>query len=311
MVAILSFAHDAKIKIDFRRRSNLHDSLGNIGREELPVEGSFRSSQTLIKMERYFSVARQAVRAAGKLIQENWQRAKEVTYKSAIDLVTTIDREAEERIVDVLHEHFPGHAILAEEATSISGSANGYRWIIDPLDGTTNFAHAYPHFCVSIALEQGREIVFGLVYDPLREETFEAVQGNGAFLNGKAIRTSRVNELDKALLATGFPYDRRERAEFYVSFFRAYMLRSQGIRRNGSAALDLCYLACGRIDGFWEFKLHPWDIAAASLIVREAGGTMSDFSGNEFSIWGEETLGSNGLIHSEMLDVLSRTRNEL
>ncbi len=255
------------------------------------------------KMEEYFSVARQAAKAAGSLIQENWQKTKKVRYKSAIDLVTTIDREAEERIVRILHEHFPDHSILAEEETAIVGSQNGYRWIIDPLDGTTNFAHAYPHFSVSIALERENEIILGLVYDPLREENFEAAKGQGAFLNGKAIRTSNVAELDKALLATGFPYDRRERADYYLAFLRAYLVRSQCIRRNGSAALDLCYLACGRIDGFWECKLHAWDTAAASVIVQEAGGSLSDFSGNEFSIWSEETLASNGLIHTEMVRV--------
>lgn len=261
-------------------------------------------------MEEYFSVARDAAKAAGKLIRENWQLTKEVRYKSAIDLVTTTDREAEDCIVHLLQKRFPRHSILAEEETSLIGSEKEYRWIIDPLDGTTNFAHAYPHFSVSIALEREQEIIFGLVYDPLREESFEAAQGKGASLNGNAIRPSKVTELDKALLATGFPYDRRERADYYLAYFRAYLVRSQGIRRNGSAALDLCYLACGRIDGFWELKLHPWDVAAASLIVQEAGGAMSDFSGNEFSIWGEETLGSNGLIHGEMLEVLRRLRSE-
>ena len=257
-------------------------------------------------MENFFSVAWQAAKSAGSLIRDNWQQAKEVSYKSAIDLVTTVDRQAEKRIVDILQTHFPDHSILAEEETTIVRSQNDYRWIVDPLDGTTNFAHAYPQFAVSIALEREGEIILGLVYDPLREECFRAVKGEGAFLNENPIQASKVGELDKALLATGFPYDRRERAAFYLTFFKAFLVRSQGIRRNGAASLDLCYLACGRIDGFWELKLHPWDTAAGSLIVREAGGTMTDFSANEFSIWGEETLASNGLIHAEMLDVIQQ-----
>ncbi|TMA12991.1 MAG: inositol monophosphatase [Deltaproteobacteria bacterium] len=259
-------------------------------------------------MEQFLSVAWEAAEEAGALIRETWQQSKQIQYKSAIDLVTSADREAEERIVRVLQKRFPDHSILAEEETNIAGSQNIYRWIIDPLDGTTNFAHAYPHFSVSIALEREGEMILGLVYDPVHGEVFKAAKGCGAFLNEKSVRTSRVKELDKALLATGFPYDRRERAAFYLSFFSAFMVRSQGIRRNGSAALDLCYLACGRIDGFWEFKLHPWDTAAASIIVREAGGTLTDFSGSPFSIWGEETLGSNGIIHGEMLRAMTEAR---
>lgn len=260
-------------------------------------------------MKKFFSVAQEAAESAGSLIRENWREAKEIYYKSAIDLVTTVDRQAEERIAHLLQKHFPDHSILAEEEAAIVSPHSDYRWIIDPLDGTTNFAHAYPHFSVSIALERAGEIILGLVYDPLREESFQAGKGTGAFLNGNPIKTSKVGELDKALLATGFPYDRREHADFYLAFFKDFMIRCQGIRRNGSAALDLCYLACGRVDGFWEFKLHPWDTAAGSLIVREAGGTLTDFSGNPFSIWGEETLASNGLIHSDMLRVVLDTRN--
>ncbi|MCZ6624809.1 MAG: inositol monophosphatase family protein [Deltaproteobacteria bacterium] len=260
-------------------------------------------------MENFFSAAWQAAQTAGALIRENWQQTKQIHYKSAIDLVTTVDRQAEERIVHVLQKHFPDHSILAEEETTIVGSQSGYRWIIDPLDGTTNFAHAYPHFCISIALEREGEIILGLVYDPLREESFKAARGEGAFLNGNPIHTSKITHVDRALLATGFPYDRRERAAFYLTFLKAFMVRSQGVRCNGSAALDLCYLACGRIDGFWELKLHSWDTAAGSLIVREAGGTITGFAGNEFSVWGEEILGSNGLIHAEMLGIISEAKN--
>ena len=255
------------------------------------------------EMAKLLSVAWDAANAAGMLIRESWSQPKEIGYKGAIDLVTSVDRESERRMVEVLQQNFPDHSILAEEETDLVGAAR-QRWIIDPLDGTTNWAHGYPQLCVSIALEVEREIVLGLVYDPLRRECFRAVKRQGATLNGSAIRTSDIRELDQALLATGFPYDRREKADFYLSFFKAFMTRSQGIRRAGSAALDLCYLACGRIDGFWELKLRPWDTAAGALIVEEAGGRVSDFSGNLFSIWGTETLASNGVIHDEMVSVV-------
>ena len=261
-------------------------------------------------MKEFLAAAEEAAEAAGSLIRQNWLKAKEIHYKSSINLVTEVDRQAEERIVQILQKHFPDHSILAEEQTTIAGSQSEYRWIVDPLDGTTNFAHSYPHFSVSIALERGGEVILSLVYDPLREERFRAIRGQGASLNGEAIQTSKVAELDKALLATGFPYDRRERADLYLAFFKAFMVRCQGTRRNGSAALDLCYLACGRVDGFWEFKLHPWDTAAGSLIVQEAGGMLSDFSGNPFSISGEETLASNGLIHKEMVSVVKEVKRQ-
>jgi myo-inositol-1(or 4)-monophosphatase len=255
----------------------------------------------------HLETAWQAARAAGALIRENWQKPKEIGYKGAIDLVTSIDRESEHLIVDALRKSFPDHSILAEEETEIAGSENRYRWIVDPLDGTTNFAHGYPQFCVSIALERDGEIVLGLVYDPLSGECFTAVTGQGATLNGKPVHTSAVEILDQSLLATGFPYDHRENPDFYLAFFKAFTSRTQGIRRGGSAALDLCYLACGRLDGFWELKLRPWDLAAATLIVKEAGGKLSDFAGKPFSIWGTETLASNGIIHDEMAKITKST----
>jgi myo-inositol-1(or 4)-monophosphatase len=252
---------------------------------------------------RFLGVAWDAANAAGEIIRRSWQQPKIIDYKGAIDLVTTTDRETEHKIVEIIRGNFADHAILAEEETDLRGNDKDYRWIVDPLDGTTNFAHSYPNFCVSVALECTGEVILGLVYDPLRGECFKAVKGEGATLNGSPIRTSGVRELDKALLATGFPYDRREKADFYLSFFKAFLTRCQGIRRSGSAALDLCYLACGRLDGFWELKLKPWDTAAASLIVSEAGGKLSDFSGNSFSIWANETLASNDIIHNEMAEI--------
>ena len=254
----------------------------------------------------FISVAWNAASTAGALIFDHWQRPKEIAYKGAIDLVTSVDRESERIIVDTLQRAFPDHSILAEEETDRRKSRSPYLWLVDPLDGTTNFAHSYPQFCVSIALQYESEILLGLVYDPIRDECFKAIRGQGATLNGKTIKTSMIDELDKSLLATGFPYDRRDFADFYLAYFKAFMTRCQGIRRSGSAALDLCYLASGRLDGFWELKLKPWDIAAGSLIVREAGGMLSNFLGNPFTIWGQETLASNRLIHDEMVRVAKR-----
>jgi myo-inositol-1(or 4)-monophosphatase len=258
-------------------------------------------------MTQFLATAWDAANAAGEIIRASWQQPKVIDYKGAIDLVTSVDKECERTIVEVVRRNFPGHSILAEEETAIEGSQREYRWIIDPLDGTTNFAHTYPQVSISIALERNGQAILGLVYDPLRRECFRAIKDQGATFNGNPIRTSEVSELDKALLATGFPYDRRENADFYLSFFKAFLIRCQGIRRNGSAALDLCYLACGRIDGFWELKLKPWDMAAGALIIAEAGGRLSKFSGDQFTIWGDETLASNGLIHDEMVHVASET----
>jgi myo-inositol-1(or 4)-monophosphatase len=254
---------------------------------------------------KFLNTAWQAANAAGELIHDHWHQAKTIDYKGPIDLVTSTDHGAERTIVEILQREFPDHEILAEEETRLAGASHEYRWIVDPLDGTTNFAHGYPQVSVSIALEFRDEIILGIVYDPLRRECFRAVKGEGATLNGARVQTSVVPELDKALLATGFPYDRRENADYYLSFFKAFLTRCQGIRRAGSAALDLCYVAAGRLDGFWELKLNPWDIAAGALIVTEAGGSISNFSGAGFSIHGKETLASNGIIHNEMVSVLT------
>jgi len=260
---------------------------------------------------KFLDVAWEAADAAGALMRESWQEPKKIDYKGAIDLVTSVDRESERRIVEILRRNFPAHSILAEEEANIVGAEPDNCWIIDPLDGTTNFAHGYPQFCVSIALEHEGQVILALVYDPLRHECFRAVKNRGATLNGIPIRVSSAQELDKSLLATGFPYDHRENADYYLAFFKGFTTRCQGIRRAGAAALDLCYLACGRIDGFWELKLRPWDTAAASLIVKEAGGKLTDFSGNPFSIRGNETLGSNGHIHDEMVSVTIATIHQL
>jgi myo-inositol-1(or 4)-monophosphatase len=254
----------------------------------------------------FFSTAWQAAHAGGAIVREKWQGPMSISHKGAVDLVTSVDRAAERCIVERLRRDFPHHSLLAEEETDYRGSQKGYRWIIDPLDGTTNFAHGYPQFSISIALEREQQLLLGLVYDPLRQECFAAIRGEGATLNGRPIAPSKVAEINSALFGTGFPYDRRQNAEQYLVYFKAFMVRAQGIRRAGSAALDLCYVACGRLDGFWELKLKPWDTAAGTLIVREAGGRVSNFSGGEFSIWGSETMASNGLIHGEMIEVMQQ-----
>jgi len=179
-----------------------------------------------------------------------------------------------------------------------------FQWIIDPLDGTTNYAHNFPVFTVSVALAKNKEIVIGVVFDPMRNEMFSAIKGEGVYLNGKKIRVSSVDDLDKSLVATGFPYDIRVSKENNIIHFNNFVTRVQGIRRCGSAAMDLCYVACGRFDGFWELKLKPWDMAAGALIVHEAGGRISDFQDGEFSLFDAEILASNGLIHSQMVNVL-------
>jgi myo-inositol-1(or 4)-monophosphatase len=252
----------------------------------------------------FLSVALRAAAKAGGVLKRGLVRRQEVDYKSEIDMVTSVDRESEHAIVEILQAAFPSHSILAEEGTCVTAGSE-FRWILDPLDGTTNFVHSYPHFAVSIALEQGGRVVVGVVYDPLREETFTAIRGKGAFLNGTPIRVSRSLELNRSLVATGFPYDRRQRPDYYLSFFRAFMVHTQGIRRNGAAALDMAYVAAGRLDGFWELRLKPWDTAAGALLITEAGGKTSDFEGRPFRLDSAETLASNGKIHEEMLKVIA------
>lgn len=254
-------------------------------------------------MKDFMTVARTAALQAGGILKENIHRPREITYKGEINLATDMDVRSERAVVEALHASFPDHGIIAEEETSMRNDS-GFTWIIDPLDGTTNYAHGYPCFSVSIALEQEGEVVLGVVYDPMRDELFSARKGQGAYLNGKPIRVSRADRLISSLLATGFPYDRAVHEKNNMEYFRRLLMASQEVRRDGSAALDLCYVACGRFEGFWELKLKPWDTAAGSLLVREAGGMVSNFTGSEFSIHDEEILATNGRVHDAMLQVL-------
>jgi myo-inositol-1(or 4)-monophosphatase len=247
--------------------------------------------------------ARKAALEAGKMLKLGLNERSEVTFKGAVDLVTNFDNRAQEMIFSRLRESFPEHGFLAEEGLN-HGEHREFRWIIDPLDGTTNYAHGVPIFCVSIGLEFQGKIILGVVYDPMQDELFHALAGEGAFRNGKEIHVSSESDLGRSLLATGFPYDVRVSPVNNAVHFDNFLTRAQAVRRCGSAALDLCYVACGRFDGFWELKLHPWDVAAGGLIVREAGGRLSDFDGREFDIHKPEALATNGLIHEQMMQVL-------
>jgi myo-inositol-1(or 4)-monophosphatase len=251
--------------------------------------------------------AHSAVARAGALIRARHRDRPSVLLKSEVDLVTPVDRDAEAIIVEALSTTFPQDGIVAEESPPRPGSGNR-RWFVDPLDGTTNFAHGYPHFAVSLALEIDGRLTFGIVYDPMREETFTATRGRGARLNGAPIFVSGTSRLAEALLGTGFPYDRRRDPDGYLSIWRVALLRARGVRRAGSAALDLCYVAAGRLEGFWEQKLHVWDLAAGRLILEEAGGRVTDFGGAPHCLEGAETAASNGHVHGELLQMIAAAR---
>ena len=251
-------------------------------------------------MRDYVEVAVEAAKIGGDVLRQYYGKAKDIEYKAEIDLVTHVDKRSEQLIVEWLNSRFPHHSILAEEGTEMQRSEE-FRWVIDPLDGTTNYAHDYPLFAVSVAMEQNSQLIVGVVYNPVSEELFVAEKGNGAYLNGRKIQVSQVDKLRQALVSTGFPYELFKDLDDAMSYFISFMKTAQGVRRDGSAALDLCYLAMGRTDGFWERKLKPWDSAAGALIVLEAGGTVTDFHGNDFSIYGDELLASNGRIHDSMI----------
>ncbi len=242
-------------------------------------------------------------REAGALLMQYFQQGLKIEYKGDADLVTAADRASEKLIRERISQQFPSHDVLGEEQ-GLNDQGGDYRWYVDPLDGTTNFAHGYPVFCVSMALEHRAGStatrVAGVVYDPTRDELFSAEQGRGAHLNGQPIHVSKATQLKECLVATGFPSHKRHKNP-NIHFYHQITLRTHGVRRAGSAALDLCNVASGRFDGFWEFNLNPWDTAAGVLIVEEAGGRVSRFDGSPFNIDSSETLASNGLVHGTLL----------
>ena len=246
----------------------------------------------------------ETAREAGQILIEKFGRKITVSKKGDINLVTEADLASEKHIIEKINSRYPKHAVLAEESgEAIVEGDQTWKWVIDPLDGTTNYAHGYPCFCVTLALEHNGEIVVGVTFDPTRDELFAAEKGSGATLNNKPIRVSETQQLKDALLVTGFPYDTRERENF-ARHFTGFTHASRGIRRDGSAAIDMAYVACGRFDGFWEEGLHAWDVAAGVLLIEEAGGRVSYYDDSKFSIYKAPICASNNLIHREMLEIL-------
>ena len=247
----------------------------------------------------------ETARDAGHLLLEKFGRKINISKKGDIDLVTEADLASEALIIERIKSYYPKHSILAEESGEavVVGDGTNWKWIIDPLDGTTNYAHGYPCFCVTLALEHEGEIKIGVTFDPTRDELFAAERARGASLNNKPIRVSAADDLGEALIVTGFPYDFKDRPDF-ARHLTQFLIRSRGVRRDGSAAIDMAYVACGRFDGFWEEGLNPWDMAAGVLLIEEAGGQVSGYDNSKFSIYSPPIVASNGLIHSQMLDVL-------
>jgi len=260
----------------------------------------------------YTATAIDAALAAGRTHRSFFRQNPHVEKKGPIDLVTAADLAAEREFRELVGRRFPSHAVLGEEA---GGRTTGdrharFRWIIDPLDGTTNFAHGLAIFCVSIALEIDGEVAIGVVYDPMSEELFTAERGGGARLNGRPIAVSRAETLVDSLLCTGFPYTVREDRGRQVDVFSAFLGHSRAVRRLGSAAIDLCYVAAGRFEGFWEEKLHPWDMAAGVLIVQEAGGRVTRYDDSPIDLFGGQLVASNTVVHQEMLDVIQSVHRQ-
>ncbi len=247
----------------------------------------------------------ETAREAGRILLDKFGRNIKISKKGEIDLVTEADLASEKLIIERISSHYPKHSILAEESGEaiIKGGDETFKWIIDPLDGTTNYAHGYPCFCVNIALEHDGEIVVGVTYDPTRDELFAAEKGHGATLNNKPIRVSETEKLSESLIVTGFPYDFKGKDNF-AKHLNDFLLKSRGVRRDGSAAIDMAYVACGRFDGFWEEGLHAWDVAAGVLLIEEAGGRVSYYDDSKFSVYAPPICADNGLIHDEMLAIL-------
>jgi myo-inositol-1(or 4)-monophosphatase len=257
------------------------------------------------EQKRLLQFAGETAVGAGAILRRGFSKRKRITYKGRIDPVTEYDLKSEKFIVRKISGLAPDHEILTEEG-SATGVNSAFRWVIDPLDGTMNFAHGFPVYSVSIGLQHEGESILGAVYDPERDELFTAAKGAGAFCNGKPIQVSKERNLHRALLTTGFSYEITTLKPNNLGFFARMAKKAQGIRRPGSAAIDLCWLACGRIDGFWELDLHPWDTAAGIIIITEAGGEVSRIKGQPYSIHNSDLLASNRLLHRSMMSVLTK-----
>ncbi|GKT11714.1 MAG: myo-inositol-1(or 4)-monophosphatase [Thiomicrorhabdus sp.] len=265
-------------------------------------------------MHPLLNIATIAARAAGGNIMHHLSRIDQlnVEQKGINDYVSEVDKEAERTIITTIKKYYPDHAILAEESGVQKAKKTKYgvseiEWIIDPLDGTTNFLHQFPQFCVSIAIREKGQLQHAVIYDPVRDEMFTASRGRGAFLNNQRLRVSQQKTLENSLLATGFPYHDFSYIDSYMASLKAFMISTSGIRRTGSAALDLAYVACGRVDGFWEFNLKPWDIAAGSLIIKEAGGLATDFKGGEDFLESGNIMAANPKLFKEMAQTITKT----
>ncbi len=261
-------------------------------------------------MSLFLKIAIQAAREAGRIQKNHYGRVRHIQFKSKdkLNLVTEVDRQCEKAILSLLQKRFPTHGLWGEESGR-DKSRSDLTWVVDPLDGTTNYAHSYPFFCCSVALVQGGTPLVGVIYDPLREECFTAEKGKGAFLNGRRLRVSSTRSLGESLVCTGFAYAVRE-THYNLDNFRRFVLKAQGVRRDGSAAMNLAYVAAGRFDGFWERGVQAWDMAAGVLMVREAGGKVTDITGGPFNLLGENALASNGKIHGQVFKILKTGGDE-
>jgi len=261
-------------------------------------------------MDIFLKTAIQAAKAAGKIHKKYYGRTLNIRFKSKnkLNLVTEVDTLCEKTVISILRKHFPSHNFWGEESGKGAGTSE-YTWLVDPLDGTTNYAHAYPFFCCSIALVQNNKPIAGVVYDSLRDECFYAEKGRGAFLNGQKLKISKVNTLSESLVCTGFAYAVRE-TYYNLDNFRQFVLKAQGVRRDGSAAMNLAYVAAGRFDGFWERGIQAWDMAAGTLMVQEAGGKVTDITGKPFGLLAENALATNGKIHGQIFRILKNGKDE-
>ena len=258
----------------------------------------------VLNYKKYKLFAEKLSKEAGAILLNHLGKIKKISYKSKIDLVTDVDTKCERLILKRIKDVFSEHEIISEEAGTVGSNSSDYQWLIDPLDGTTNYAHSFGFFCVSIALLYKGEVIVGVVYDPLRDELFSASKDKGSYLNGKRISVSSIKSLRRSLLATGFPYSLGKLLQRNMDNFKRFILKSQAVRRAGSAALDLCYVAAGRFDGFWELGLHPWDTAAGVLIVQEAGGKVTTFNNKQFNPFLKEIVATNRSLHNKIIKVL-------